>query len=85
MKAKTFEAQYELIEFDLYMDSDNSRKETISIVELVIKSNDIDFVKEEFNNTFIVEAENLSYVFSGYKLTECYEIGSGLIRAICIK
>ncbi len=84
MKAKTFEAQYKVIDFNLYIE--NEGDETISIVDFVIESDDIDYVTEEFSNIFVIENDNrISYLFADYKLSECYEIGEGLIRIICIK
>lgn len=83
MKVKTFEAHYELVEFNHYIDHD--KKEPVSVVDLVVKSDNIEFIQKEFDNIFIVEADKLSYVFYNYELTECYEVGDGLIRVICVK
>lgn len=85
MEVKTFEAQYELIEFNLYMDSSEDKDKITTIVDLVIKFDNIDFIKNELNNIFIVDNDNISYVLSEYKVKECYKIGDNLIRAICIK
>ena len=84
MKAKTFEAQYKVVDFNLY--KDNEEDEAISIVDFVIESDDIDYVTEEFSNIFVIENDNrISYLFADYKLSECYKVGDGLIRIICIK
>lgn len=85
MKAKTFEDQYNVIDFNLYLDNIEDEKETISVVDFVLESDDIDFIKNEFNNIFMIEGDKLSYLFSGYELTECYKVGDGLIRVICVK
>lgn len=85
MEVKTFEAQYELIEFNLYMDSSEDKDEITTIVDLVIKFDNIDFIKNELSNIFIVDNDNVSYVLSGYKIKECYKIGDNLIRTICVK
>lgn len=67
------------------MDNIEDEKETISVVDFVLESDDIDFIKNEFNNIFMIEGDKLSYLFSGYELTECYKVGDGLIRVICVK
>lgn len=83
MKADTFGAQYELIEFNHYIDQNAS--ETTSVVDLVIKHDNPDYVEKDFGNLFVVETEKISYVFNDYEVVECYDIGSGLIRLICVK
>ena len=83
MKAKTFEAQYELVEFNHYVDP-NGEKPT-DVVDIVVESDNIDFIEKEFNNLFVVETDKSSYVFFDYELIECYDIGGGLIRVICVK
>ena len=83
MKVKTFEAQYELIEFNHYID--HSAEDPIYVLDIVVESNDIDFIKHELNNIFIINTGDDSYVFTNYELTECYEIGKNLIRVICVK
>ena len=83
MKAKTFEAQYELVEFNYYVNHEEDK--IVNVVDLVIESDNINFVENEFNNIFIVDTDKDSYTFSGYELIECYEIGGGLIKVMCIK
>ena len=83
MKVKTFKAQYELIEFDHYMD--HSYEEPISVIDLLLKTNEIDYVKDELETLFAVETDKQSYVFSGYTVNECYEIEDGLVKVVCIK
>lgn len=83
MNVKTFEAQYELVEFNLYMD--HSVEDAISVVDLVVESDDVDFIEKEFNNTFVVDTDKLFYVFSGYELNECYKVGDNLVHIICVK
>ncbi len=85
MKAKTFEAQYELTDFNLYMDDNNDRDEVITIVDFVVEGDDVDFVKEDFSNMFVIDTDKVSYLFSDYEVSECYSIGSNLIRVVCVK
>ena len=83
MKVKTFEAQYDLIEFNHYIDQD--KEEPVSVVDLVVKCDNIEFIEKEFNMLFVVEANKLNYIFYDYELTECYSVDGGLIRVICVK
>ena len=83
MKAVTFGAQYELIEFNHYIDQES--EETVNVLDIVIKSNTMDCIENEFNNLFVIDTEKTNYVFSNYELIEYYEVGGGLIRIICIK
>lgn len=85
MKAKTFEAQYELADFNLYMDNSNDNNEVVTVVDFVVENDNLDFIKKEFNNIFIIETDKITYLFSDYELIECYSIGEGLIRVICVK
>lgn len=83
MKAKTFEAQYELMEFNHYMD--HNEENPTDVVDFVVESNNIDFIEKEFDNLFVICTDKDFYVFSNYELIECYEVGGGLIRVICVK
>ena len=83
MEVKTFGAQYELIEFNHYASHDEENP--IEVLDVVIESNDVDFIEEEFSGLFVVDTKKESYVFSNYKPIEYYEVGSGLIRIICVK
>lgn len=85
MEAKTFEAQYDLTDFNLYMDNNTDIDEVVTVVDFVVESNNIDFVKKEFSNMFVIDTGKVSYLFANYELIECYEIGEGLIRVICVK
>lgn len=82
MKVKTFEAQYELVEFNHYMDYNNNSS---NVLDLVVECDNVDFIKQEFDNIFIIDTGQDHYVFSDYSLTECYEVGSGLVRVVCVK
>ena len=85
MEAKTFEAQYNLTDFNLYMDNNTDIDEVVIVVDFVVESNNIDFVKKEFSNMFVIDTGKVSYLFANYELIECYEIGKDLIRVICVK
>lgn len=83
MIVKTFKAQYELLEFNHYID--HSHEEPVNVVDLILRTNDIDYVKDELNSLFAIEAGKQTYVFSGYEISECYELGKGLVKVVCIK
>lgn len=61
MEAITFGAQYELIEFNHYIDRES--EETVNVLDIVIKSNAIDCIEKEFNNLFVIDTGKTSYVF----------------------
>lgn len=84
MEARTFEAKYKLADFSLYL-SEDDKHEVTSVVDFVVESDDIDFIEKEFNNIFVIDNDKVFYLFSGYKLIECYSIGGGLIRVVCTK
>ena len=46
---------------------------------------DVEFIEKEFNNMFVVDNDKVCYLFADYELNECYEVGDGLIRVICVK
>ncbi len=83
MKAKTFGAQYELIEFNHYIDSE--AEESISVVDIVIECDNLDYIEKEFSNIFIIDTEKNSYVFYNYEVSEYYSVGGGLVRVVCVK
>ena len=84
MEIKTFEARYELIEFCHYIDSSNMDTQ-VNVLELLINTQDIDFLEQELSTIFAVETEKQVYIFSGYEVSECYEEDNGLVKVVCIK
>lgn len=84
MEIKTFESRYELVEFCYYIDN-SSPGHHVNIIELLIDTNDIEFLELELSNIFAIETEKQVYVFSGYTVSECYEEDNGLIKVVCIK
>lgn len=76
---------HNLTDFNLYMDNNTDIDEVVTVVDFVVESNNIDFVKKEFNNMFIIDTEKVSYLFADYELIECYKISENLIRVICVK
>lgn len=84
MKVTSLQNTHSLVEFHHYIDNVKD-DELISIVELLIESNDTDSIETEFSNTFAVETNNQSYIFSNYKVSEYYIVGDNFIKVICVK
>ena len=84
MKVNTYQKQYNLIEFHCYIDRPDG-DECISIVELVIDTNELDYISEDFSNLFVVEAPHHSYVFSNYEVNEFYLTDEGYTKVVCVK
>lgn len=83
MKIKFSNSEYELLEFNYHID--DSYERLIHILELLIETNNIDDVREELNDSFIVEANECTYVFSGFETHEYYMVGDTLLQVVCIK
>ena len=84
MEIKTFKAEYGLVEFCHYIDCTNATNQ-ISVIELLVDTSDIEFLKDELTNIFAIETQQHTYVFSGYEISECYETDCGLIKVVCVK
>ena len=84
MDIKTFEARYELSEFCFYIDNTSSTN-PISVIELLVNTEDMDFLENELTSIFAIETAAQTYVFSGYEVSECYEEENGLVKIVCIK
>ena len=80
MEIKTFEARYELIDFCHYIDPNQ-----ISVLELTVDTDDMDFLEAELTSIFAIETDKQTYVFSGYEVNECYKEDNGLVKVVCIK
>ena len=80
MEIKTFEARYELVEFCHYIDSNQ-----ISVLELLVNTDDMDFLEVELSSIFVIEADRQNHIFSDYEVSECYRENNGLVKVVCIK
>ena len=84
MFIKIFNAKYDLAEFNLFINQDDGK--TVSVLELLIDCH-IEVFEEnelELEDIFLVETEELTYVFSNYEVNEFYLDGD-FVRVICIK
>ena len=84
MKVLTSNSHYNLYEFHHYIDQSDETTVT-SVLELLIESNDLDSIKDNFTNIFLIETDNQTYVFSNYELSEYYITGNNLIKVVCVK
>ena len=76
------EAQYNLVEFDLFITQDEG--ECISVLELLIDYPIEEFEETMLEGTFLIETDKLTYVFSDFKINEFYD-ENGLTKVICVK
>ena len=84
MEVKTFKSQYELLEFNHYIDNSNPDAQ-ISVIELLLNTKDIEYLEGELSDIFAIITDKQAYVFSGYEVSECYEEDNGLVKVVCIK
>ena len=84
MKVKTFKSEYELIEFNHYVDNISSDTQ-ISVIEFLLNAKDMEYLEDELSDIFAIVTDKQAYVFSGYEVSECYEDENGLIKVVCIK
>ena len=83
MKVKSLHSSYDLIEFHHYIDDIDGN--IVSVLELLIKSTDLEPIEPEFSDIFAIETTNQSYVFSNYTVSEYYTIDDEYIKIICVK
>ena len=77
MEVKTFKSQYELLEFNHYIDNSNPDAQ-ISVIELLLNTKDIEYLEGELSDIFAIITDKQAYVFSGYEVSECYEEDNGI-------
>lgn len=71
--------QYELLEFYYYIGS-----EDINIIELLLNTDDLSSIEQDFSTTFIIKTDINTFILSDYELSEYY-IENGKVKVICIK
>lgn len=84
MEVKTCQAQYALAEFHSYINKTEDDSYT-NVVEILLDTDQIDYIEKDFSNIFIVETNKHTYVFSGYEVIEYYITEDGLVRVVCVK
>ena len=83
MKIKTLNGEYGLLEFNYHID--DSYETPINILELLIESNEIEYIKEELSDSFLVETKEYTYVYVDFNVEECYLVNNDLLLVVCIK
>lgn len=84
MEVKTCQSQYALAEFHSYINK-TSDDNCINVVELLLDTDQLDYIEKDFSSIFIVETNKHTYVFSGYEVIEYYLTDDGLVRVTCTK
>ena len=84
MEVKTCQAQYPVAEFHSYINRTSDDTYT-NVVELLLDTNEIDYIEKDFSSIFIVDTDKNTYVFSGYEVIEYYITEDGLVRVVCVK
>lgn len=82
MNIKTFNSQYDLVEFHHYINQVNDK--TVNIVELLLNYPIDEFYESDFESIFVIEEEKQTHVFSWYEVDEFYE-EDGLLKVILVK
>ena len=84
MEVRTFQSKYEVIEFHSYLMNLNG-DDCINVIELLLNTNQLDFIEKDFSDIFAIETNKQTYIFSGYEVSEYYLTDEGLVKVICIK
>ena len=82
MYLKILGTRYNLAEFDLFINEVNGS--CISVIELLVDCSVDEFDKKGLEDTFLVETDRLTYVFSDFVINEFYE-ENGSVKIICAK
>lgn len=82
MNIKTFNSQYDLVEFHHYINQVDDK--TVNIVELLLNCPVDEFFESDLESIFVIEEEKQTHVFSWYEVDEFYE-EDGLLKVILVK
>lgn len=82
MNIKTFNSQYDLVEFHHYINQVDDK--TVNIVELLLNCPVDEFFERDLESIFVIEEEKQTHVFSWYEVDEFYE-EDGLLKVILVK
>ena len=82
MNIKTFNSQYDLVEFHHYINQVDDK--TVNIVELLLNCPVDEFFESDFESIFVIEEEKQTHIFSWYEVDEFYE-EDGLLKVILMK
>ena len=82
MYIKSFNSQYELVEYHHYVNYADDK--VVNLVELIINCPIEQFVEDDFTSIFIIETDHQTHVFSWYTIDEYYE-ENGYLKVILVK
>ena len=82
MYIKSFNSQYELIEYHHYVNHVDDK--VVNLVELIIDCPIEKFVEDDFTSIFIIETDHQTHVFSWYEVSEYYE-ENGYLKVVLVK
>jgi len=57
----------------------------VCVLDLLLRTDDLDCVEDELHDIFAVDTDEQSYVFSYYEIADCFIDDNGLVRVICVK
>ena len=82
MYIKSFNSQYELIEYHHYVNYVDDK--VVNLVELIIDCPIEKFAEDDFTSIFIIETDHQTHVFSWYTIDEYYA-ENGYLKVILVK
>lgn len=82
MNIRTFQSQYELVEFHQYVNHVGDK--VVNLVELLVNCPIEDFREQDFTSIFVIEDEKQTYVFSWYEVNEFFE-EDGMVKVVLVK
>ena len=84
MNLKTFNSEYNVVEFHHYINHIDDRNTNVNVVELLLECPIDEFNESDLESIFIIEEDSKTHVFSWYKVDEYYE-DNGYLKVILVK
>ena len=82
MQIKSFNSQYDVIEYHHYVNHANDK--VVNLVELILDCPIDQFYEDDFTSIFLIETDNQTHVFSWYSVDEYYE-ENGYLKVVLVK
>lgn len=82
MYLKISDAQYDLMEFDLFVNGLD--RKPISVIEMLVDCSIDEFEAKKLEEVFSIGVDEDFYTFAEFEVNEIYEDG-GFVRIICVK
>jgi hypothetical protein len=84
MNLKTFNSEYNVVEFHHYINHIDDRSINVNVVELLLECPVDEFNENDLESIFIIEEDSKTHIFSWYKVDEYYE-ENGYLKVILMK